>query len=42
MQWLNGFGYSIYSKVMNWSVELDNQHKIWKPVKQRKKRNDYY
>lgn len=32
-----GFGYSIYQKVMNWSVNLDVEHKIWKPVKRRKK-----
>ena len=38
MQWFNGFGYSTYSKVMNLSVNLDNEHKIWKPVKSRKKR----
>lgn len=39
MQWFNGFGYFIYQKVMNWSVNLDNEHKIWKPVKhQRRKR----
>ncbi len=33
-----GIGYSVYSKVMNWSVNLDNEHKIWKPVKSRRKR----
>lgn len=33
-----GFGYSIYSKVMNWSVTLDTEHKIWKPVKNKRKR----
>ena len=33
MQWFNGFGYSIYSKVMNWSVNLDENDRIWKPVK---------
>jgi hypothetical protein len=38
MQWFNGFGYSIYQKVMNLSVNLDIEHKIWKPVKNRKKR----
>lgn len=36
MQWFNGFGYSIYSKFMNWSVYLDEQGKIWKPVKNKK------
>jgi hypothetical protein len=38
MQWFNGLGYSIYQKVMNLSVNLDVEHKIWKPVKNRKKR----
>lgn len=33
MQWFNGFGYSIYSKLMNWSVDLDENDKVWKPVK---------
>jgi hypothetical protein len=33
-----GVGYSVYSKVMNWSLNLDNEHKIWKPVKSRGKR----
>lgn len=33
MQWFNGFGYSVYSKLMNWSVNLDENDKIWKPVK---------
>jgi len=36
MQWFNGFGYSIYSKIMNWSVNLDVKHNIWKPVKNKK------
>jgi hypothetical protein len=38
MQWFNGLGYSIYQKVMNLSVNLDVEHKIWKPVKNRKRR----
>ena len=33
MQWFNGFGYTVYSKVMNLSVNLDENDKIWKPVK---------
>ena len=33
-----GFGYSIYQKVMNWSVNLDVEHKIWKPVKNKRRR----
>ena len=39
MQWFNGSGYSIYSALMNWSVYLDEEDKIWKPVKANKKRN---
>jgi hypothetical protein len=38
MQWFNGFGYNTYQKVMNLSVNLDVEQKIWKPVKNRKKR----
>jgi hypothetical protein len=33
MQWFNGLGYSIYSQLMIWSVDLDEKDKIWKPVK---------
>jgi hypothetical protein len=33
MQWFNGFGYFVYSKLMNWSVDLDENDKIWKRVK---------
>jgi hypothetical protein len=32
-----GFGYSLYTKVMNWSVNLDTEHKIWRPVKSKTK-----
>jgi hypothetical protein len=39
MVWFDGFGYSIYSKIMNLSVNLDTEHKIWKPVKRRKNDN---
>lgn len=38
MRWSNGFGYSVYTKVMNLSVDLDIEHKIWKPVKNEKRR----
>lgn len=38
MQWFNGIGYNIYSKIMNLSVNLDTEHKIWKPVKNKKKK----
>lgn len=34
----NGFGYSIYQRVMSWSVNLDDNYKIWKPVKTKKQR----
>jgi len=35
-----GYGFKIYNKVMLWSVDLDNQGKIWKRVKpKRKKKN---
>lgn len=33
MQWFDGLGYSIYSQLMIWSVDLDENDKIWKPVK---------
>lgn len=39
MQWFNGFGYGIYSKLMLWSSNLDAEDKLWKPVK--KKQNEY-
>lgn len=35
-----GFGYSIYQKVMGWSINLDIEQKIWKPVKNSKNKND--
>ena len=38
MRWGHGVGYSLYSKVMNWSANLDTEHKIWKPVKSIRKR----
>ena len=28
-----GYGYSIYSKVMNWSFSLDKDESVWKKVK---------
>lgn len=28
-----GWGYSIYSKVMNWSLEFDKDESVWKKVK---------
>lgn len=38
MVWGNGFGYSLYSRIMNLSVDLDAEQKIWKPVKNRKRK----
>lgn len=29
----DGYGYSVYSKVMNLSVNLDVKNKVWKKVK---------
>jgi hypothetical protein len=38
--WGDGCGFKIYNKVMLWSVDLDNEGKIWKHVKpKRKKKN---
>jgi hypothetical protein len=42
MRWVNGFGWSLYNKIMLWSCDLDNEGKIWKyvkPNKNRKRRN---
>ena len=38
MNWGDGYGYKIYNKVMLWSVNLDKECRIWKPVKQKKKK----
>jgi len=38
MKWGNGFGYTLYSKVMHMSVNLDTNNKIWKPVKSKRKK----
>jgi len=37
MQWFNGFGYRIYSKLMLWSSNLDTEDELWKPVKKKTK-----
>jgi len=37
MQWFNGFGYGLYSKLMLWSSDLDTENKIWKSVKDKNK-----
>jgi len=34
----DGYGFKIYNKVMLWSVELDKECRIWKPVKYKKKK----
>jgi hypothetical protein len=28
-----GYGYSIYNRVMNWSLSLDKDESVWKKVK---------
>jgi hypothetical protein len=33
MKYGKGFGYSVYSRVMLWSCNLDKNGKIWKHVK---------
>ena len=38
MFWGDGFGFKVYNKVMLWSVKLDKDSKIWKPVKRKKKK----
>ena len=38
MQWFNGFGYGLYSKLMLWSSDLDSNDIIWKSVKPKRKR----
>jgi len=38
MQWFNGFGYGLYSKLMLWSSDLDTNDIIWKPARPKRKR----
>lgn len=38
MRWGEGFGYTIYNKVMLLSVTLDTDGKLWKKVKSKKKK----
>jgi len=38
MQWFNGFGYGLYSKLMLWSSDLDTNDIIWKTVKSKRKK----
>jgi hypothetical protein len=35
-----GYGFKLYNKVMLWSVDLDNEGKIWKHVEPKKKRKN--
>jgi hypothetical protein len=37
MVWGDGCGFKIYNQVMLWSVNLDKECKIWKPVKKKQK-----
>jgi len=38
MVWGDGCGFKIYNQVMLWSVNLDKECKIWKPVKRKRKK----
>ena len=38
MRFGDGYGWSIYNKIMLWSVDLDQNGKIWKYVKPKKKK----
>jgi hypothetical protein len=33
MQWFNGLGYGLYSKLMLWSSDLDLKNILWKSPK---------
>jgi hypothetical protein len=37
MQWFNGFGYNLYSKLMLWSSNLDTENILWKSVRKKRK-----
>ena len=37
MQWLNDFGYGLYSKLMLWSSDLDINDILWKPARNKKR-----
>ena len=41
MQWFNGFGYGLYSKLMLLSSELDINDILWKPVRYKRKGKKY-
>jgi len=38
MTWFNGLGFGLYQKVMLLSCDLDNEGKIWKYVKPKRKK----
>jgi hypothetical protein len=40
MFWGDGYGFKIYNKVMLLSVDLDNEGKIWKYVKSKRKKKN--
>ena len=37
MRWGDGYGWKVYNKIMLWSVDLDQNGKVWKYVKPKKK-----
>lgn len=37
MRFGDGYGWKVYNKIMLWSVDLDQNGKIWKYVKPKKK-----
>ena len=41
MFWGKGYGYGIYRQVMLWSVELDQEGRIWKYVERQNKKGLY-
>ena len=38
MRFGDGYGWKVYNKIMLWSVDLDQNGKIWKYVKPKKKK----
>lgn len=38
MVWINGFGYAVYRQLMLWSCDLDAEGRVWKYVKQSKRK----
>lgn len=38
MRFGDGYGWKVYNKIMLWSVDLDQNGKIWKYVKSKKKK----